>query len=193
MKALLKMAEANINDLLPDVSYAKWQKLTECVLTRNSKQYLGKAYTEEQMNEFSAEEFVDKLFSNYEAKLSGQIVKSLGKSIIRMYLMGPCGIFGMSNQDALSKDLESDPFLTSALQRFTCELHYRFGLQVPKMETTTLRKEASKQLTRSKYVGLGAAIAAELMIGFWFSVKVMLAIGVAGSLNHFIGALTSSK
>ena len=29
---------------------------------------------------------------------------------------------------ALSEDLENDPFLNSALQRFTCELHYRFGL-----------------------------------------------------------------
>ena len=27
----------------------------------------------------------------------------------------------------LSEDLESDPFLNSALQRFTCELYYRFG------------------------------------------------------------------
>ena len=34
---------------------------------------------------------------------------------------------GISNQDALSEDLENDPFLTSALQRFTCELYYRFG------------------------------------------------------------------
>ena len=33
----------------------------------------------------------------------------------------------MSNQDALSEDLESDPFLNSTLQRFTCELYYRFG------------------------------------------------------------------
>ena len=27
----------------------------------------------------------------------------------------------------LSEDLENDPFLNSALQRFTCELYYRFG------------------------------------------------------------------
>ena len=25
------------------------------------------------------------------------------------------------------EDLENDPFLNSALQRFTCELYYRFG------------------------------------------------------------------
>ena len=44
-----------------------------------------------------------------------------------MYLMGACAVLGMTNQDALSKDLESDPFLNSALERFTCELCYRFG------------------------------------------------------------------
>ena len=41
--------------------------------------------------------------------------------------MRACAVLGISNQDALSEDLESDPFLNSALQRFTCELYYRFG------------------------------------------------------------------
>ena len=39
--------------------------------------------------------------------------------------MGACSV--LTNQDALSKDLENDPFLNSALQRFTCELYHRFG------------------------------------------------------------------
>ena len=54
----------------------KRRKLLECVLTGNSKLYLGKVYTEERVNELSDEE-VDKLFNNYEAKFSGQMVKSL--------------------------------------------------------------------------------------------------------------------
>ena len=41
--------------------------------------------------------------------------------------MGACAVLGISYQDALSEDLENDPFLNSALQRFTCELYYRFG------------------------------------------------------------------
>ena len=41
--------------------------------------------------------------------------------------MGACAALGITNQDALSEDLENDPFLTSALQRVTCELYYRFG------------------------------------------------------------------
>ena len=41
--------------------------------------------------------------------------------------MGACAALGISNQDVLSEDLENDPFLSSALQRATCELYYRFG------------------------------------------------------------------
>ena len=70
---------------------------------------------------------MEKLFNNYEAKLSGQMGKSLGKSVINMYSMGACSALGIRNQEALSEDLENDPFLNSALQRFTCELYYRFG------------------------------------------------------------------
>ena len=41
--------------------------------------------------------------------------------------MGACSALGITNQEALSEDLENDPFLNSAPQRFTCELYYRFG------------------------------------------------------------------
>ena len=107
-------------------SDTKHQKLLECILTGNSKLYLGKVYTEDQLAKLSEEE-VDKRFNNYKAKLSGQMVKSLGKSIINMYSMGACSALGIRNQEALSENLENDPFLNSALQRFTCELYYRFG------------------------------------------------------------------
>ena len=107
-------------------SDTKRQKLLECVLTGNSKLYLGKVYTEEKIEELNEEE-VEKPFNNYEAKLSGQMVKSLGKSIINMYSMGACSALGITNQDASSEDLENDPFLNSVLQRFTCVLYYRFG------------------------------------------------------------------
>ena len=125
---LLKMAEELISNLGydPPQSDKKRQKLLECVLTGNSKLYLGKANTEDQLKKLNDEK-VEKLFNNYEAKLSGQMVKSLGSSIINMYSMGACAALGISNQDALSEDLVNDPFLNSALQRFTCELYYRFG------------------------------------------------------------------
>ena len=43
-----------------------------------------------------------------------------------------------------------------------------------------------------KFAGFGAAITAELMIGFWFGVGVILAVGVVDGLNYFIGKLTGS-
>ena len=161
------------------------------ILTGNSKQYLGKAHTKEQVNKLSAEE-MDRLFSNYEAKLWGQMVKSQGKSIIRMYSMGACAILGMSNQEVLSEDLESDPCLNSALQRVTCELYYRFGSFLAplsiglitsryyyqnmvlkmeeQMEMTNLTSE--QPTTPNKCTGLGASMAAELVIGFWFGLEL---------------------
>ena len=122
------MAEDNLifSSYDPLQSDAKRPKLLECILTGNSKLYLGKAYTKDQIKKLSDEE-VDKLFNNYEAKLSGQMVKSLGHSIINMYSMGACAALGIRNRDALSEDLENNPFLNSALQRFTCKLYYRFG------------------------------------------------------------------
>ena len=125
---ILKMAEELISNLgygAPQ-SDTKHQKLLECVLTGNSKLYLDKVYTEEQLAKLNEEE-VENLFNNYEAKLSGQMAKSLGKSIINMYSMGACAALGITSQDALSEDLENDPFLNSALQRLTCELYYRFS------------------------------------------------------------------
>ena len=125
---ILKMAEELIGNLGYETpqSDTKRQKLLECILTGNSKLYLSKVYTEEQLAKLSEEE-VETLFNNYEAKLSSQMVKSLGRSIINMYSMGACSALGIRNQEALSEDLENDSFLNSALQRFTCELYYRFG------------------------------------------------------------------
>ena len=125
---ILKMAEELIGNLGYGAlqSDTKHQKLLECILTGNSKLYLGKVFTKEQLAKLSEEE-VEKFFNNYKAKLLGQMVKSLGKSIINMYSMGACAALGITNQEALSEDLETDPFLNSALQRFTCELYYRFG------------------------------------------------------------------
>ena len=94
---------------------SKRQNLLKCILTGNSKLYLGKVHTEDQLKKLDAQK-VEKLFNNYEAKLSSQMVKPLGHSIINMYLMGACAALGISNQDVLSEDLENNPFLNSALK-----------------------------------------------------------------------------
>ena len=62
------------------------------------------------------------------------------------------------------------------------------------MDMTDLRTETSEWLTTpSKYAGLGAVMTAELMIGFWFGIGVIFAVGVVDSLNYCIGVLMSSS
>ena len=41
-------------------------------------------------------------------------------------------------------------------------------------------------LTSSKYSGLAAAVAAELMIGFWFGIGAILAIKMVNNLEELI-------
>ena len=67
------------------------------------------------------------LLHRYESVLSAQMTKSLGKSVENLYSNIACGVLGVGNQQDLSNDLECDPFLDTALQRFTCDLYYRFG------------------------------------------------------------------
>ena len=45
----------------------------------------------------------------------------------------------------------------------------------------------------SKYEGLGAAMAAELMVGFWFGIGAILAVKIVRSLEYCIEELISKK
>ena len=67
------------------------------------------------------------LLNRYESVLSAQMTTSSGKSVINLYSNIACSALGVGNQQDLSNDLEDDPFLNTALQRFTCDLYYHFG------------------------------------------------------------------
>ena len=85
--------------------------------------YLGKEYTGQQINEMDCNS-ISTLLNRYESVLSAQKTKSLDKSIINLHSNVACSVLGVGNQQELSTDLESDPFLNTALQRFTCDLYY---------------------------------------------------------------------
>ena len=70
---------------------------------------------------------INTLLNRYESVLSAQMTKSLGKSVINLYSKIACSLLSVGNQQELSTDLECDPFLNTAMQRFTCDLYYRFG------------------------------------------------------------------
>ena len=121
-----KKADSKINELEDNDIRDKRERLVACVLSGNSEMYLGKEYTEQQINEMNCNS-VNSLLNRYESVLSAQMTKSLGKSIINLYSNITCSVLKVGNQQKLSTDLESDPFLNTALQRFTCDLYYSFG------------------------------------------------------------------
>ena len=121
-----KKADPKVNEVEDSDVRDKRDRLVACVLSGNSKMYLGKEYTEAQINEMDCTN-VNTLLNRYESVLSAQMTKSLGKSVINLYSNIACSVLGIDNQQDLSDDLECDPFLNTAMQRFTCDLYYRFG------------------------------------------------------------------
>ena len=121
-----KKANTKINELEDSNIRDKRERLVGCVLSGNSKMYLGKEYSEQQINEMDCTN-VNTLLNRYESILSAQMTKSLGKSVINLYSNIACSVLDVGNQQDLSDDLECDPFFNTALQRFTCDLYYQFG------------------------------------------------------------------
>ena len=121
-----KKTDTKINEEEDNDIIEKRHRLITCVLSGNSKQYLEKEYAEQQINEMDGNN-INLLSNRYESVLSAQMTKSLGKSVINLYSNVACSVLGVGNHQDLSNDLECDPFLNTAMQRFTCDLYYRFG------------------------------------------------------------------
>ena len=69
-----------INEVKENDVRDKRERLITCVLSGNSKQYLGKEHTEQQINEMDGNN-INILSNRYESVLSAQMTKSLGKNI----------------------------------------------------------------------------------------------------------------
>ena len=118
-----KKIDTKMNELEDNDVRDKRERPVACILSGNSKMYLGKEYTEEQINKMDYND-VNTLLNRYESVLSAQMTKSLGKSIINLYSNLACSVLGVGNQQELSTDLECDPFLNTAMRSFTCDLYY---------------------------------------------------------------------
>ena len=121
-----KKADTKMNELEDNDVRDKRERLVACVLSGNTKMYLGKEYTEQQINEMDCNS-INALLNRYKSVLSAQMTKLLGKSVINLYSNIACSVLGVGNQQDLSDDLECEPFLNTAMQRFTCDLYYRSG------------------------------------------------------------------
>ena len=71
-----KKADTKINELEDNEIKDKKERLVACILSGNSKMYLRKEYTEEQINKMDCND-VNTLLNRYESVLSAQMTKSL--------------------------------------------------------------------------------------------------------------------
>ena len=110
-----KKADTKIYELEDNDVRDKRERLVACILSGNSKMYLEKEYTEQQINEMDCND-VNTLLNRYESVLSAQMTKLLGKSVIKLYSNIACSVLGVGNQQELRTNLECDPFLNTALQ-----------------------------------------------------------------------------
>ena len=102
-----KKTDTKMNELEDNDVRDKRERLVACVLSGNSKMYLGKEYTEQQINEMDYNS-INTLLNRYKSVLSAQMTKSLGKSVINLYSNLACSVLGVGNQHELSTDLECD-------------------------------------------------------------------------------------
>ena len=109
-----KKADTKMNELEDNDVRDKRERLVACVLSGNSKMYLGKEYTEQQINEMDCTN-VNMLLNRYESVSSAQMTKSLGKSVISLYSNIACSVLGVGNQQDLS--------VTNFLTQLNNDLH----------------------------------------------------------------------
>ena len=91
-----KKIDTRMNELEDSDVRDKRQRLVACVLSGNSKMYLGKEYTEQQINEMDYNS-INTLLNRYESVLSAQMTKSLGKSVINLYSNLACSVLRVGN------------------------------------------------------------------------------------------------
>ena len=103
----LKKVDTKMNELEDNDVRDKRERLVACALSGNSKMYLRKEYTGEQINKMDCND-VNTLLNRYKSILSAQMTKSLGKGVINLYSNLACSVLGVGNQQELSTDLECE-------------------------------------------------------------------------------------
>ena len=111
------MRPRNQTQSVKNYSNAFSQEIASCIWAR---------FTQKNSSPNLVEEEVEKLFHNYEAKLSGQMVKSLGKSIINIYSMG--ALFSARNNQ--SGSFKQRPGERSISKLCSSKIYLRIVLQI---------------------------------------------------------------
>ena len=116
-----KKSDPKTNEMEDNDIRDKRERLVACVLSGNSKMYLGKEYTQQQINEMDCND-VNTLLNRYESILSAQMTKSLGKSIINLYPNIACSVLALIKIPSLAVYSE---YQKSILQLYFLAFQYK--------------------------------------------------------------------
>ena len=111
-----------------DESTAKRERLITIAAGGQAVRYFGKAYKVGEIDRLD-EEGISKLYARYEARLGAAMTKTLERAALQLYTSA-VGMFlpiPFENCQPLMADLESDPFVSHALNSGACELYHRYG------------------------------------------------------------------
>jgi len=111
------------------VSATRRERLATIAAGGLAKQYLGKAWTVEEIDSLSEDE-VMKLYARYEARLGATMTKTIGRIVLQLYTSAASILLPIppENRHLLIEDLESDPFVAHALNCSACDLFHRYGM-----------------------------------------------------------------
>ena len=110
----------------PDKVVIYKQRIAELISAGNSKEYLGKQITLDQLGKMSHCE-IEKCYAIYEAKLGLKMTKSLGQSLITLYTASISHLFPIDNKEKLAKDLNDDPIINASLSSISSYLYFQYG------------------------------------------------------------------
>ena len=112
----------------PKTAAAKRERLAIIAAGGRARQYLGKAWSVEEIDKMDDDE-VRKIYTRYEARLGVCMTKTLGKAALQLYTTVATMFLPIppENRQPLIEDLESDLVVDRVLNSTDCELYYRYG------------------------------------------------------------------
>ena len=121
-----------------------------------SKKYFGKHYSVEEIEKLDDKER-KKLYARYETILGREMIKCLGSSVVNILVktLG-YGLDGLDceldNEHELQKDLEEDPFLSTAVSGLLCDLYYKYGNYLAPLSAALITLKHVKYKNISNYI-----------------------------------------
>ena len=112
----------------PKTAAAKRERLAIIAAGGRARQYLGKAWSVEEINVLGDDE-IRKLHTLYEDRLGASITKTLGRAALQLYAAVVSLFLPIppENRQPLVAELESDPFVDQTLTSIACEMYYHCG------------------------------------------------------------------